>query len=151
VLLSADHVEPLLDAVADTYYISADALTAAVRDHTSLNLIHLQSGMKIDLFPLSDDPLDVRQISGRQRVTVSEGVDIWIGAPVDQVLRKLSWFRLGGEVSDRQWRDIVSILRVQGSGLDRVELQRVADSLDLGDLCRRAIAAVGTDLDGTMA
>jgi hypothetical protein len=39
---------------------------------------------------------------------------------------------LGNEVSDRQWRDIVGILLVQGDALDRGYLQRGAATLGKG-------------------
>lgn len=84
--------------------------------------------------------LDRRQITRRQAVELDSGEVIWVGSADDQVLRKLSWFRAGGHTSDRQWRDVVAILTVQGDRIDRVELQRTADELGLGDLAARAIA-----------
>lgn len=139
VLLDIDHVDRLVAAVADDYYVSAEMVRDAVLRHSSFNLIHFESGMKIDLFPLSDDPLDVRQITGRQRIVVAPGVEVWVGAPADQVLRKLWWFRRGGEVSERQWRDVLSILRVQGDRIDRRQLLADAGPLGLADLVARAM------------
>jgi len=45
-------------------------------------------------------------------------------SPEDVVLNKLAWYELGNRVSDQQWRDIQSILRVQGDTLDQDYLQR---------------------------
>jgi hypothetical protein len=135
-------VEDLVAAVAEEYYVSLQMVREAVTTHSSFNLIHLATGMKVDLFPLSQDPLDVRQLKRRERVEVSPGVTIWVGAPDDQVLRKLRWYRLGGEVSERQWRDVVSILLVQGSRVDHQQLLTDAGPLGLADLVERALADV---------
>jgi hypothetical protein len=55
------------------------------------------------------------------------------------VLRTLRWFRDGDEVSDRQWRDVRSILRVQGAQIDRHQLYADAVTLGLGDLVARVL------------
>jgi hypothetical protein len=115
--------------------------------HSSFNLIHFATGMKVDLFPLSDDPLDVRQLTRRQRVEVVPGAVLWIGAADDQVLRKLRWFRLGGEISERQWRDVISILRVQGDRIQPERLRADAEPLGLGDLVSRALAEIGVEAE----
>ena len=57
----------------------------------------------------------------------------------DLILSKLEWFRLGGESSDRQWGDVLGVLRVQGSALDRPYLRRWAKQLGLTDLLDRAL------------
>ena len=55
----------------------------------------------------------------------------------DTILAKLDWYRKGGEVSDRQWRDVAGIVRVQGDRLDWEYLQRQAISLGVADLLER--------------
>lgn len=59
--------------------------------------------------------------------------------PEDILLQKLRWFRLGGETSDRQWRDVVGIVRVQGPSLDRRYLRDQAPALGVADLLDRAL------------
>jgi hypothetical protein len=59
------------------------------------------------------------------------------------VLSKLEWFRAGGEVSERQWWDVVGILRAQAHGLDEAYLDRWAVTLGVADLLERAVAAAG--------
>ncbi len=59
--------------------------------------------------------------------------------PMRFLLQKLRWYRRGGEVSDRQWRDIAAIVRVQGRRLDREYLRDSAGILDVSDLLERAL------------
>jgi len=54
------------------------------------------------------------------------------------VLRKLLWFRDGGEVSDKQWRDIVSVLQISAEKMDQTYLTTWASRLNLGELLERA-------------
>jgi hypothetical protein len=85
--------------------------------------------------------LDRRQIERRVLMEVDGFPDgVWVTSPVDQVLRKLDWYRAGGERSDRQWRDVVAILRVQGQAFAVHELREVGDELGLGALIERALA-----------
>jgi len=49
---------------------------------------------------------------------------------------------LGGEVSDRQWLDIVSVLKHGGSELDRTYLDEVAGPAGLADLLDSALGDV---------
>lgn len=145
VALDLGQVDLLVAAVEGDYYVSADSARDAVVRHSSFNLIHFESGMKVDLFPLSDDPLDVRQLAGRQHIDIVPGVAVWVGAAPDQVLRKLRWFEMGGGTSERQWRDVLSILRVQGERIDHRRLLVDAEALGLGDLVTRALEEIAGD------
>jgi hypothetical protein len=53
---------------------------------------------------------------------------------------ELEWYRMGGEVSDRQWRDILGVLKTQAGALDLDYLQKWAKELKVGDLLVRALS-----------
>ena len=60
-------------------------------------------------------------------------------SPEDTVLRKLLWYRAGGEESAKQWRDVVEVLRISGPVLDLPYIERWAVELGIDDLLRRAL------------
>lgn len=135
------HVDSLLNCLASAYYIPVDRLRSAVAARTSCNLIHLATMFKIDIFVSKGRPFD-RQAAERARPeAIDEASDaprFPVASPEDTVLAKLEWFRLGGETSERQWWDVVGILRVAESA-DRIYLRLWADSLGVADLLERAL------------
>ncbi len=146
VRMDLDHVAKLCTAVTPAYYASEHMIRDAVAHRSSFNLIRLDGVMRVDVFVLGDDLLDRRQMERRREIH-AEGttglLHIWVGSPEDQVLRKLRWFRLGGEVSDRQWHDVLGLLTVQAASIDLADIVRTATQLSIGDLAVRAIAEAG--------
>lgn len=59
----------------------------------------------------------------------------------DMVIAKLIWFRGGGDVSERQWTDILGLLR---RDLDSDYLNRWAEAINVRPLLQRAIQALST-------
>ena len=59
------------------------------------------------------------------------------GPRQDTILAKLVWFRMGGEVSDQQWNDMVGVVRVQAGRLDMAYLRQWAAHLKVEDLLDR--------------
>jgi hypothetical protein len=56
-------------------------------------------------------------------------------------LQKLRWFELTGRSSERQWRDVLSVIRLGGE-LDLVYAREVARDAKLLDLLEAALAAI---------
>jgi hypothetical protein len=138
--LEERHVDALTTALSPEFYVDADALLRAIRSRTSANLIHQATQLKVDLFVAGGTPLDDRQLARRLVVDLGDGRRLYVHPPEDILLQKLRWYRRGGEVSDRQWRDIVAIVRVQGGRLDREYLSDGAAILEVSDLLARALA-----------
>ncbi len=139
VALDESHIPALVSSLEPDFYVDADALRRAVRNRASANLVHYSTQLKIDIFVAGGTPLDDQQLARRQAVDVGGGRVIHVHPPEDIVLQKLRWYRIGGEVSDRQWRDVQGIIRTQGSRLDREYLTRSAPVLGVADLLARAL------------
>ena len=144
--MAASHIAPFIDALGDQFDADADALGRAVDTRTSTNLIHHGSGIKVDLF-VAGSLLDGRHLERRRLVQVTTDPDrYWfVHSPEDILLQKLVWFRQGGDVSDRQWRDAVAIVIVQGPRLDRDYLGATAMAVGVADLLERVYRAAGAD------
>ena len=56
----------------------------------------------------------------------------------DVILRKLQWYEEGGRVSERQWKDVLGVLKTQGNRLDAAYLEEWARRLGLFDLLTKA-------------
>jgi hypothetical protein len=61
---------------------------------------------------------------------------LWREAPA---WRKLDWFRMGGEVSERQWRDVLGVMKTQHGSLDIDYLKAWAEKLNVTDLLEQAL------------
>ena len=141
VALTEVDVEPFLAALGEDFHAEPDAVRRAIRERSSVNLIHYETSTKVDLFIQGGSPLDEQQMGRRQRVRVTTNPDryLYVYTPEDILLQKLRWYRMGSEVSDRQWRDILGIILVQAGRLDEDYLRRGAKVLRVTDLLDRAL------------
>jgi hypothetical protein len=136
-------VAPLVAALAAEFHVDNEAVEHAVRERRSFNILHRESMFKVDVFLTRGTPFEASQMGRRHRETVSadSGASLYVATAEDTVLAKLVWFRSGGEVSERQWRDVVELIRAGGPALDRDYIARWAPRLDVADLWSEAIAA----------
>ena len=97
---------------------------------------------KVDVFvPGDSDRLSQQQLSRRLPEKLSPDSDsiVYVATAEDTLLAKLNWYRKGHQVSDRQWADVLGIIRLQGPRLDRVYLEHWAKELELGQLLNQAL------------
>lgn len=139
--LSDDKVVAVVAALGEDFYSDTEGIRRAVREKSSANLIHLTTSIKVDLFVMGGSPVDEEQMARRQRLKVATNPDryLYVYTPEDILLQKLRWYRMGNEVSDRQWRDVLGIVVVQAEALDLVYLRRAARVLEVFDLLERAL------------
>lgn len=142
--LRREHIEPLVSRLHGAYYIEADQIRQAIEQRRSFNIIHLATMYKIDVFIMKDRPYDdvARQRTTRQTLAQDSPHEFAIASPEDTILNKLEWYSAGGEVSERQWTDLIGVMRVQRDDLDRAYLEQWASKLDVQDLLDRAWSEV---------
>ena len=141
VRMSASDLEILLEHTEAEFYVPEESARRAVAAMDSFNLIH-NSGLKIDLFITGNGELDTQQLARRLRIVARREpfAELWVTSAEDQILRKLDWFRQGGEVSDRQWRDILGLIHTQRDHLDLNYLDTASRLVGLDKLLGRALA-----------
>jgi len=140
--LQLEHAEPLAQALGTAFYVDVESIRDAIRRRSSFNVIHLETMFKVDIFILRQRPFDQTQLQRRTKQVIATDPEreVYVASAEDTVLAKLEWYRRGGEVSDRQWQDVLGVLRVQGSRLDLAYLQHWATSLGVSDLLAKALA-----------
>ena len=132
------HVTAFGEAIGRDYYVDTDAMRLAVTSGESFNAVHFASAIKVDFFVAGDDPFEAERLRSRQRIEMPNGV-LYVDTAEHTLLRKLEWYRRGGEVSERQWRDVQAIARIQGNSLDREHLRLWAGRLGVMDLLERVM------------
>jgi hypothetical protein len=131
--LEVRHVAALLEVTQGVFYVDEQLVRDAIQNRSSFNLVHLETMLKVDVFMLKDRAYD-RVALERFNADAPEFM-----SAEDVLLGKLEWFRAGDEVSDRQWGDILGIVRAQGNALDLEYARRWANEIHVLDLLERAV------------
>ena len=131
VALTEQDVEKFVAAFVADFYVDPEAVQAAVKTSRLFNIMHLQSGIKVDLILKKQTPY--RDLEFRRRLAVKlDGISTWIVSREDLILSKLLWARDSG--SELQLRDVKSLLEDTS---DREYLNAWAADLGVADLMER--------------
>ena len=143
--LREEHASPLRAALEADHYVDEESIRDAVRHESSFNLVHLGTGLKIDVFVAADS----EYAAGVRTRRVSEPIGdagsarrLWVASAEDTILAKLDWYRRGGGTSQRQWGDVRGVIELRGTELDVEYLRRWAAVLGIDDLLEQAFAEV---------
>ena len=137
--LPNEKVDPFCDAFSgEEFYVSRQAVRAAVAKRFQFNVIHTTSGYKIDFVVLSDSDFDrSRRRRCRDLPVLAEG-PTWFASPEDVILKKMLYFKEGG--SDKHLRDIAGVLRLQGERLDKFYVAEWAKLLGVEGIWQAIVA-----------
>jgi len=144
--LKTQHVHSLVETLEPDYYIDKEMILDAIKRHASFNLIHLGTMLKLDIFITKDRPYDRSAFQRKRKDTLEEtkgATEFYLASPEDVILNKLEWFRMGREVSERQWHDVMGIMKVQGDLIDKEYLRNWAAELKILDLLEKAFDDAG--------
>jgi hypothetical protein len=147
--LTLGQVSSLAERLREGYYLDEPMIRDAIANSSCFNLIHLETMMKVDVFVPKQDPYhQAANERKRQDRLVEEDPDsvFYLSSPEDIILSKLRWYEMGGRVSERQWLDILGVIKVQGDSLDRRYLTTWAKIADLSDLLEQVFTDAGIPL-----
>jgi len=136
-----EHLHPFVAALQDEFYVDDEMIAEAIRRNSSFNIIHHETMFKVDVFIPRSRPFLQSQLARVQRQTFAFETEVSakFASPEDTILSKLEWYRLGDEVSDRQWRDILGVLKTRAGELDLDYLHTWARELKVNDLLERVL------------
>jgi hypothetical protein len=134
-------VEPLIARLQPDFYVDGDDILDAITHRRSFNAVHLATMFKVDVFILRDRDFDREQMRRRQMHILATSPEraVMLATSEDTVLAKLEWYRRTGGASDRQWADVIGILRVRRDTIDLEYLRHWAVALGLADVLERAL------------
>ena len=135
------HVQPFVASLQNEFFIDEEMIPESIQHNSSFNIIHRDSMFKVDVFIPRSRPFNQSQLARAQRQVFSleSEMSANFASAEDTILSKLEWYRMGGEVSDRQWRDILGVLKTRAGELELDYMRQWAHELKVSDLLERAL------------
>jgi hypothetical protein len=139
-----DKVEKFYKELKSNFYIGETAMYEALSQRKSFNVIHIASAFKIDVFIRKDAQFNKQILDRRRLLKLDDSIErlFCVVSPEDIVLLKLQWYREGGRSSEKQWQDVLGVLRVQKDQLDAEYLKKWADTLGVAALFDNAMSEI---------
>lgn len=122
------------------FYVSDQAARVAAAKGGMFNIIHPESGQKIDVIVPATD-LDRTQLSRAISAPAMGGRRARFVSPEDIILKKMEYFREGG--SEKHLRDIAGVSKVMGDRLDRDYIRDQAAQRGVADIWTAVLKRVG--------
>ena len=142
--LPLKHVRALVKQLEQAYYIDDEMIRDAIRHRSTFNVLHHDTGVKIDVFVLPATPFARQELQrAREQVLEQGSRPVYIASPEDVILQKLNWWKMGGGTSTRQWNDLIEVIKFRAQTLDLAYLRRSAPLLGVDDLLERALTDGG--------
>jgi hypothetical protein len=125
IALGEDDIETMANIFSPDFYIERDDMRSAIQTQKMFNLMHFNSGVKVDFIIRKASEYRQVEFARRQKVKMN-GVETWITTREDLILSKLLWSQ--DTHSELQQRDVKSLL---SPDLDKVYLNTWGPRLKL--------------------
>ena len=101
--LDATHVQAFARSFPqDEFHVSEDAVGEAVARRGQFNIIHPDSGLKVDVMIRKDTPFDRSRFSRARTIRPAETYEAQFASPEDVILKKMEYYREGGSARHRE-------------------------------------------------
>jgi hypothetical protein len=139
--MRTEHIQPFVTSLQHEFFLDELMIAESIQTNSSFNIIHRESMFKVDVFIPRPRPFHRSQLA-RAQVQTFPGdpeVSARFASAEDTILSKLEWYRQGGEVSERQWRDVLGVLRTKAGALDLDYLRMWGKELNVSDLLEQLL------------
>lgn len=139
--MRSEHIQSFVSSLQSEFFIDEEMIADSIQNNSSFNIIHRDTMFKVDVFIPRPRPFQQSQLARAQRqiFDLESETSANFASPEDTVLSKLEWYRMGGEVSERQWRDTLGVLKTRAGELDLDYLRKWAKELKVSDLLERIL------------
>jgi len=114
------------------FYLSGEAMREAIRTKGQFNIIHPDSGLKVDVMVKQNTPFDESRFSRARKLSPAEGYFADFASPEDVIIKKMEYYKHGG--SEKHLRDITGIMKISGELIDTGYIQKWSRSMGLTEI-----------------
>jgi hypothetical protein len=141
VVLEAPSV-PRLRALfpAPAFYMDEQVAAEAARRRSQFNVIHPESGIKIDFF-IAGDAIQRAQVGRRIRRRVLPDLEGYVSPPEELIIMKLRYYGWGG--SEKHLRDVAAMIQISGGSIDLEHVRDLAEEHGLARLWEELRGRIG--------
>ncbi len=145
--IKKENVGDLVARLKTTFFVDEDSIGEDVQRSKAFNLLDRQTFLKVDIFPIRARAYDKVAFTRKLRGNFGEDNSFQVNflSVEDTILSKLECFRLGGQLSERQWADVLGVIRNQS--LDYDYLGEWASQIGVEDLLQTALEQVKKESD----
>jgi hypothetical protein len=139
--MRAEHIQPFVACLQNEFFMDEPIIAESIQDNSNFNIIHRETMFKVDVFIPSPSPFNQSRLARAQKHTfpADPEVSARFSSAEDSILSKLEWYRLRGEVLERQWWDVLGVLRTMSGALDLDYLRKWAKKLKVSDLLEQLL------------
>lgn len=122
------NIPELIGVFEGEYYISEEGIKDAILHKTMFNVIHHESGIKIDFWILHRSDYDLESFKRRRKIKIFEK-EVYITSPEDSIIKKLLWYKESD--IDKHLDDALGVLEIQYNNMDFSYIEKWAQELNV--------------------
>jgi hypothetical protein len=131
ILITARDAQQVRQLFDQDFFVQEESIKAALREVSMFNIIHKDTGLKVDLWMRKDD--DYSREALKRRVCVAYGqAQICLASAEDTIITKLDWYKMSD--IGKHFSDAQGIYRIQKETLDVEYITRWCAAKGLADL-----------------
>jgi hypothetical protein len=141
--IQSEQIDLLVNTLQADGFYSRSGVVEGIKQgrERMLNVTHTETISNADLYVMDNSLFAASQMSRRRFLDMEGTPNFWVISPEDLVLQKLLWGK--GKQSEKQWRDVLGVLKLQGDYLDYAYLTDWAERLDIVESISQAITEAG--------